>query len=160
MLTLLAAAVVFLSDQASKIWIRSALSEEEIVAVIPNCLNITFIRNRGGAFGILPQGQYFFLIISVATIVAIACFYRSYAPRGPACRIAVGLVLGGAVGNLLDRTIMDGGGCVTDWIDVYWSRYHWPAFNVADAAISIGVAILVYILLIKAGAEPGKGPPD
>ncbi|MDD5557675.1 MAG: signal peptidase II [bacterium] len=160
MLTVLTAAAVLVADQATKAWIRGTFQEHEVVAVLRDCLNITFVRNRGGVFGIFPERQSLFLILSIATIAAIAYFHRSYAGRGAVWRASVGLILGGAVGNLLDRLFMDPDGCVTDWIDVYWGRYHWPAFNIADAAITVGVGILVCLLLSAPDARAGGPAPS
>lgn len=149
MATILTALSVFILDQFSKHWIRISLPEAETVVVFRDFFNITHVRNRGGAFGIFPQQQYLFVLLSLVTIVAIAYFYWGYSPKRSGCRIAVGLVLGGAVGNLMDRMALDGGGCVTDWLDVYWGSWHWPAFNVADAAISVGVFMLLYVLTVR-----------
>lgn len=157
MATILTALCVFVLDQLSKCWIRAALPEAETVVVIQGFFDITHVRNRGGAFGIFPQQQYLFVFLSLVTIAAIAYFYRGYAPKRSGCKIAVGLVLGGAVGNLMDRMLLDGGGCVTDWLDVYWRNWHWPAFNVADAAISVGVFMLLYILTVRADAGQVRG---
>jgi signal peptidase II len=157
MATFLTAAVVCISDQLSKFWIRNTILEAETVVVLQNCFNITHIRNRGGAFGIFPHQQYLFVLLSLATIAAIAYFYWGYAPKRHTCRIAVGLVLGGALGNLLDRVVFDTGGCVTDWLDLYWGTYHWPAFNIADMAISVGVCMLLYILIVRAEAGSAGG---
>jgi len=157
MATVLTAAVVFIFDQLSKFWIRNTILEAETVVMIQNCFNITHIRNRGGAFGIFPHQQYLFVLLSLVTIAAIAYFYWGYAPKRHTCRIAVGLVLGGALGNLVDRMVLDREGGVTDWLDVYWGSYHWPAFNIADMAISVGVFMLLYVLIVRAEAGSKGG---
>jgi signal peptidase II len=156
MLTICAAALVIVADQASKLWIRRAFAEEESLVVVRNFLNITFIRNRGGAFGIFPQQQYLFLVLSIVTVVALALLYRRFAPRGRSCRAAVGMIVGGAVGNLVDRVLVDRNGCVIDWLDLHLGQYHWPAFNIADMAISTGVAILIYLLVVRAEVPSGS----
>jgi signal peptidase II len=150
MATILTAVVVFVLDQLSKCWIRAAIPEGGSVAVFQRFFNVTHVRNRGGAFGIFPHQQYLFIFLSLVTIAAIAYFYWGYEPKRKGCKIAVGLVLGGAVGNLMDRMFLDKEGCVTDWLDVYWGSWHWPAFNVADAAITVGVFMLLYILTVRA----------
>ena len=160
MTALWTALFVLIADQFSKIWIRNTFGEEEILVVLPYFFNITYIRNRGGAFGIFPQQPLMFIVLSVVTILAIVYFYRSIGVKKPAFSIGIGLVLGGAAGNLLDRLFLDGGGGVTDWLDFHAGRYHWPAFNVADSAICIGVFMLLYLLLFRQkdplamGAEP------
>jgi len=151
------AILVLVADQLSKAWIRSNFAGDRIKVVIGGVLNITYLSNRGGAFGLFPSRQPVFIILTLVTIAGIVYFYRAYAPRFLACRIAVGMILGGAVGNLLDRLALDSRGGVTDWIDLHWGRYHWPAFNVADSAITIGVLILMYLLLIKLGDCQGNG---
>ncbi len=156
MATVLTAAVIFISDQLSKLWIRNTVLESETIVMIQSCFNITHIRNRGGAFGIFPHQQYLFVLLSLVTIAGIAYFYWGYAPKRNTCRIAVGLVLGGALGNLADRVLSGGQGGVTDWLDVYWGNCHWPAFNVADMAISVGVFMLLYLLIVRAEAGSTK----
>ncbi|MCX6355479.1 MAG: signal peptidase II [Candidatus Aureabacteria bacterium] len=158
------AALVLIADQLTKFWVRSTFENEQLMAVVRDFLNITYVSNRGGVFGIFPRQQYLFAILSIATIIAIIHFYRVYAPRLLACRIAVGMILGGAVGNLLDRLALDFRGGVTDWIDCHWGEYHWPAFNIADSAITLGVFILLYLMLLKVEIQPhikgNAGAPD
>jgi signal peptidase II len=157
MATLLSAALVLAADQLTKLWVRSSFSEEELLTVIGGFFNITYIRNRGGAFGILQHQQMLFVVLSLATIVLLAWFSRSFGTRHRVCRIAVGLILGGALGNLADRLLVDRERCVIDWLDVHWGAYHWPAFNIADIAISVGVVVLLYYLLLNAEVGPGRG---
>ncbi|MEI6633598.1 MAG: signal peptidase II [Chlamydiota bacterium] len=157
MATLAAAALVLAADQLTKLWVRSAFAEEELTVVINGFFNLTYVRNRGGAFGIFQHRQMLFVVLSLATIAALAWFYRGFSPRRRVCRIAVGLILGGALGNLADRLLVDRDRCVIDWLDVHWGAYHWPAFNIADSAISVGVFVLLYYLLLKAEGGPAKG---
>lgn len=149
MLTFLIAALVLLADQLTKFLIRRSFNETDTLVVFRDFFNITYIRNRGGVFGILQHQQMLFAILSVLTIIVIICFYRYYMPKRRICSIAVGLILGGALGNLSDRLLLDREGCVTDWLDFYWGSYHWPAFNIADSAICIGVFILLYLMILK-----------
>ncbi|MCX6356386.1 MAG: signal peptidase II [Candidatus Aureabacteria bacterium] len=155
MVILWSAALVLAADQLTKYWIRGGFTSDRVLVVIDGVWNITYVSNRGGAFGILSQHQYLFVVLSLITIAAIVYVYHSYAPRMPVCRLAVGLILGGAVGNLLDRLLFDPWGGVTDWLDFHWGAYHWPAFNIADSAITIGVFALLYLLLMK---MPVEGP--
>lgn len=153
MVTLWAAVIVVFSDQLSKLWIRSSFVEEEIFVVIPGLFNITYIRNRGGAFGIFPHQPILFVVLTFITIAAIVYFYRRYRSGALAYRVAIGLVLGGAVGNLIDRLTFNRGGGVIDWLDFHLGGRHWPAFNIADSAICIGVFILLYYLIIKSDQQ-------
>jgi signal peptidase II len=157
MATLATAALVLAADQLTKLWVRSAFAEEELMVVINGFFNLTYVRNRGGAFGVFQHRQMLFVVLSLATIAALAWFYREFTPRHRVCGIAVGLILGGALGNLADRLLVDPERCVIDWLDVHWGAYHWPAFNIADSAISVGVFVLLYYLLLKVEIDPAKG---
>lgn len=162
MATLLSAALVFAADQATKFWVRSAFAEEELVTVVRGFLNLTYVRNPGGAFGVFRHRQVLFIVLSLATIAALTWLYRGFPVQHRLCRIAVGGILGGALGNLADRLLVDPNRCVIDWIDVHWGACHWPAFNIADSAISVGVVVLLYYFLLKAGPGPirdGDGAP-
>ncbi len=158
MATVLSAALVFAADQLTKLWIRSAFVEQELRPLIRGVLNLTYVRNRGGVFGILQERQIFFIALSVAAIAALGWFYRGIPRQNRVCRVAVGLILGGALGNLSDRLISGRDRCVIDWLDFHWGPYHWPSFNIADSAISLGVAVLLYALLL--GAAPAHGGRD
>lgn len=157
MATLLAAALVFAADQLTKLWVRSTFVEEEVTVVIQGFFNLTYVRNRGGAFGILPHQQLLFIVLSLATIAVLVWFRRGIGAHHRVCRIALGMILGGAVGNLTDRLAVDRERCVIDWLDVHWGAYHWPAFNIADSAISVGVILLLYYMMLSAGTEPARG---
>ncbi len=149
MLTFLIAALVLLVDQLTKFLIRRSFNETDTLVVLQDFFNVTYIRNRGGVFGILQHQQMLFSILSVLTIIVILYFYRYYMQKRRICNVAVGLILGGALGNLSDRLLLDREGCVTDWLDFYWGSYHWPAFNIADSAICVGVFILLYLMILK-----------
>lgn len=154
MVAAVSALLVLAADQCTKLWVRTALVEEQCVTVIGGLLNLTYVRNRGGAFGIFPHRQAVFVVLSLATLAVLAWFYRGLSPRPLACRVAVGMILGGALGNLADRLLVDPDRCVIDWIDLHWGAYHWPAFNIADSGISVGVMILLYYLLLKVEVKP------
>jgi signal peptidase II len=157
MAILLSAALVLAADQFTKLWVRSSFAEEEMRVVIHGFFNLTYVRNRGGAFGIFQHRQMLFVVLSLATIAALVWFSRGITPRHRLCRVAVGLILGGALGNLADRLLVDRERCVIDWLDVHWGAFHWPAFNIADSAISVGVFVLLYYLLLKVEVDPAKG---
>ncbi len=121
-------------DQFTKYLIRESLGPYEIVRVVPG-LNIVHVSNTGAAFGILRgAGNWFFIIISLVAIVIIGYLFlkeqRHY--------LSYSLILGGAIGNLIDRIFI---GHVTDFIDLYLGRFHWPAFNLADSCLTIGIIL-------------------
>jgi len=139
------AGLVVLLDQATKAWVLATFRLHESVPVIPGWFHLTYVRNPGAAFGIF-SGQAeafrvpFFLAITVAALVAIVVIAWRAAPGRIWFLGALGLVGGGAVGNLIDRLRW---GEVVDFLDVFWKSHHWPAFNVADSAITVGVILLI-----------------
>ena len=140
-------------DQLTKGWALAALEGE--VAILPS-LNLVLVHNPGAAFGLLSQAggwqRWFFIAAGIAIGCFVAVWLRRAARSGRRWLPAgLSLVLGGALGNLWDRIAR---GAVVDFIDVYYGRFHWPAFNVADAAISVGAAILILVSLFG-GAEEG-----
>lgn len=139
------ATAVAILDQATKWWIRANLPLYDTIVVIPSLFSITHVRNSGGAFSLLAgmddayRVPFFFVMASLA-IVALIYFLRDIDVRQRLLLFAVAGVLGGAIGNLIDRATI---GAVTDFLDVYWGRYHWPTFNVADSFITVGVIALL-----------------
>ncbi len=137
-------------DQWSKAWIERTLPVGGRREVIPGFFNLTHIRNDGVAFGLLSgsSSQIKVWLLAALALVAIAVvvsLVRQTPPEHRLSLMALGLVLGGAVGNLLDRIAS---GAVTDFLDFYRGGYHWHNFNVADAAISVGVALLLLDSLV------------
>lgn len=134
------AIVVVAIDQVTKAWARTALSDS-IIDVIPGFLRLALAENSGAAFGLFKNGGQIIAVFAVVAIGVIFFAFRAVGNR--ADLIGLGLVLGGAVGNLVDRLTRGDGlldGRVTDWIDLWFI----PNFNVADAAISVGVALLLF----------------
>ncbi|MDT8421517.1 MAG: signal peptidase II [Desulfuromonadales bacterium] len=132
-----------LLDQLSKLYIDSHFKLYESVTVLENFFHITYIRNRGAAFGILsdsPLRLPFFIVVTLVAIVGILWYLRQLPAGQKLSQLALGLILSGAIGNLIDRLRF---GEVIDFIDVHWYSHHWPAFNVADSAICIGVGLLL-----------------
>lgn len=141
----LALAVVVL-DQASKLLAEHLLTAHQPVAVLPS-LNLYLTYNTGAAFSFLREAggwqRWLFAVLSTGVSIFIVLWLRRI-PRGEKwLPCALALVLGGAVGNLIDRLFRVDGG-VVDFIDVYYGTWHWPAFNVADSAISIGAVMLAW----------------
>lgn len=139
------AALAVALDQWSKAYIRRTVQLFESIVVIPSFFQITHTRNSGGAFSIFAGAADavrvpFFLGVSLIAIVALLFFVRSVEPRRWSLLVALGGILGGAVGNLIDRMLT---GQVTDFLDVHWHDYHWPVFNVADSCITLGVLVLL-----------------
>jgi signal peptidase II len=138
---LLAAAIVAADQWAKQIVLRGfAIGESH--PVIHGLLDLTYVRNTGGAFGILPQGTQLLSLAAIAAAAAIVYYLVRAQPPYPA-RLALGLALplGGSLGNLIDRVRLH---YVVDYLDVYVGSHHWPVFNIADAAICTGVALLAW----------------
>jgi signal peptidase II len=139
------AVAVVVADQVTKAWARGAL-DDSIIDVIPGFLRLALAENSGAAFGLFKSGGEIIAVFAVVAVVVIFFAFRAVESRSDL--VGLGLVLGGAVGNLVDRLTRGEGlldGRVTDWIDLWFI----PNFNVADAAISIGVALLLLGALRK-----------
>jgi signal peptidase II len=141
--------VILVLDQLTKEMVRRSLDLHESVTVVPGMLDFTHIRNTGAAFGILNSADFayktaFIVLIATAGLIGVAAYSASLASHQLAARIGLALIIGGAAGNLIDRALV---GYVVDFVDVYWRGYHFWAFNVADSAITIGVAIMILDML-------------
>jgi signal peptidase II len=126
------------------------------IEVIENLFSLTYIRNTGAAFGIFAGSAAafrlpFLVLVSAAAIVFIVAMIKRLRADQTGLLVALAFVLGGAIGNLIDRLVY---GEVIDFLDVYWSNYHWPAFNIADSFITLGVVITVYYLIGTKGEDP------
>jgi signal peptidase II len=153
---LIVAAVVAL-DQITKSLVAQLMVLHESRVVVDGLLSLTYVRNRGAAFGIfsdadLPYQSALFSAVSLLALAAIAVYALRLPSAERLSQIALSLVMGGALGNLVDRALH---GYVIDFVDVYWNHHHWPAFNVADSCISIGVCLLVLDIL-KSPADARK----
>lgn len=132
-----------MADQVSKAAARAYLSPSRSIPIVPGIFELSYVRNTGGAFGIMSGQQWLFIATSFAVLAGIAFVWRHYHPREWYVVAALGLVVGGATGNLVDRLAF---GRVTDFL---YLRL-WPVFNVADSGIVIGVAVLVvWLLFVK-----------
>lgn len=140
MTPLLVALLVILLDQATKEWVRAVFSLHEKVPVIPGFFDLTYIRNTGAAWGMFSGQTWALSLLAIVMLVLLVVFRHRLMPPGLLNRVALGLLCGGIVGNLLDRLRLD---YVTDFLDFYVGDWHWPAFNVADSAICIGVGLYV-----------------
>lgn len=138
------ATIVVALDQATKIWVASAMQLHQSIPVF-SWFNLTYVRNPGAAFSLFADHSSafrvpFFALVFVLAGGAIAFFVRQTPASQKSVLAACGLVLGGAIGNLIDRIAY---GEVIDFADAHWNGMHWPAFNVADACISVGVGLLL-----------------
>jgi signal peptidase II len=151
---LLVAVLIAVADQATKAWIVRNLALYEARAVLADYFHIIHVRNRGMAFSLLadlshPWFTPLLLFLTVLAIGGVLWYLYLHPQRGPA-PIGLGLILGGAIGNLIDRARW---GYVVDFIDVHWKNRHWPAFNVADIGITVGVLLLILDLTVWPGKE-------
>jgi signal peptidase II len=142
-------------DQGAKALLVHSLDLNESVPLVDGLLSLSHVRNKGAAFGLLsdwdlPYQPVLLSILSLAALVAIAVYFLRLPEEASLPRVALALVLGGAVGNLIDRLRL---GYVVDFIHVYWRQHQWPDFNVADSAITVGVVLLVLDILRSPGRE-------
>lgn len=160
-LSVLTVAIIIL-DQITKMLVIQRFRLGESIPVIADFFSLTYIRNTGAAFGILASADPafrvpFFIIVPVLALVAIAFIFRKLPPSDIKLSTALSLVIGGAIGNLIDRMSL---GYVVDFLDFHWKyQYHFPAFNVADSAICVGVGILTLDLLFQSSTEAGNEEP-
>jgi signal peptidase II len=147
------AAGVLVLDQLSKALVSTALGMHEVRPLVQGLVNLTRLHNTGAAFGLLagqasPLRTLLFLAVSLVAMGVVVWILLRLRPEQRLEVVSLSLIFGGALGNVLDRARL---GEVIDFIDMYYGRYHWPAFNVADAAISLGVALLLWSLLAERG---------
>ncbi len=143
------AAIGLAADQATKLYIDRTMTLYQSIPVIDGLFNIFYIRNRGAAFSFLSNAAWrlpFFIAVSLfASLVILVAFGRLRNDQKLA-QVSLAMIFAGAVGNLIDRIRL---GEVIDFLDVYWKTNHWPAFNVADSLICVGVALLALDMLLE-----------
>ena len=159
------AAGVVVADQLTK-WLAQAYLTrlpDQSIPIIDDYVRLTYVANRGAAFGILQNQTIFFVVIGIGVIGVIVASYRYFPVNGILLNLALGLQLGGAVGNLIDRV---GHGYVVDFIDVALRRagtggvaLEWPVFNLADSSIVVGVGILAFHLMRTPDRARSEAPP-
>ena len=152
----LIAGFVIILDQISKLIIIKTLPLFDEVVVIPGLFNIVHYLNPGGAFGFLSGvdnnlRHLFFIVVAILALGLVFYLYKSTPVTHRFLSVAFALIFGGAVGNLIDRFRA---GKVVDFLDFYVNNWHWPAFNVADSAITVGITIFIFHLLF------GKMPQE
>jgi signal peptidase II len=156
LLSLVSAATIVL-DQVTKAHIMETMRLHESITVVPDFFSITYIRNPGAAFGLLASSSagfrmMFFALTSIGALILLTMILARLPQHDWAGQLSIAGILGGAIGNLLDRLRL---GEVIDFLDFYVKGYHWPAFNVADSAISVGV---FFLLLHFASQKQEAGP--
>jgi len=131
-------------DQLSKIWIDTSMSLYQSIPVFPG-FSITYAHNYGAAFSFLSQAggwqRWFFAILAGSISIGLIVWIKQLKRHEILSAISLSLILGGAIGNLIDRVMY---GYVIDFFDVYYQTWHWPVFNIADSAITLGVAFMLY----------------
>ncbi len=148
-------AMIDVSDQISKQWIRDNIPLGSSLPAMGN-LTIVHVQNTGSAFGFFTDQAFLLSIIAVAGLVVVLLFFRYLNQLGLAGGIALSLIFAGALGNLIDRLRL---GHVTDFIYVrLWDNFYWPAFNVADSAITTGAILLAVVALSAFGKKHETGP--
>lgn len=157
--------IVLVGDQVTKYLALQHLSESKLIQVIPGVFNLTLVFNRGAAFGMfgnLPDTlrRVVLVLVSAIALVVVFRFMCKEAKHDRYAQLALVAILSGAIGNIIDRVRFD---AVVDFLDFYYGTYHWPAFNIADSAISLGVFVLVLRLLFgtscRSGCEQADLPP-
>jgi signal peptidase II len=143
-------AVVILLDQMTKLLVMKTFALHESIEVLGNALRFTYIENPGMAFGIRVGSEGFFIVFAALASAAIFVYLMRMRHDRFYSRLALALILGGAIGNLIDRILR---GQVVDFIDVGIGRTRWPVFNVADMAVSIGMVLLIVQILLERDPE-------
>jgi signal peptidase II len=152
------AGLVIVLDHLSKWWISGTMDFQQTIPVLP-FFSLMLVHNQGAAFSFLADAggwqRWLFIGIGIVATVIIVRLLKTHAHE-PRMALALALVLGGALGNLLDRAVL---GYVVDFLYFHYHGFAWPAFNIADSAISIGAAILVWDSLFGKTAKPGDATP-
>ena len=140
--------IIVLIDQITKFYIASNFELYQSIEIIRGFFSITYIRNSGVAFGMFSnlKGSFIQIVFIAIYIIAIISILILYRETHGYSHIALSLIFSGAIGNLIDRIFR---GEVVDFMDFHWQNYHWPAFNVADSCISVGVGLLMITIIIS-----------
>ena len=155
MIQLMPALVVIALDQITKAAVISALQPYEAISVIPGFFNLVHVRNPGIAFGLLSQlgtawSRILLSSLTTAAIILLVYWFGRVRDKDRRAAFGLSLVIGGAVGNLIDRVRL---GEVVDFLDFYVGSFHWPAFNIADSAVTIGTLCLALSILFEGSAK-------
>lgn len=148
-----------LADQTSKLYVDKVMSLHQSIPVLDGLFNLTYLRNRGAAFSFLSNASWrlpFFIVVTLVAAVVIVVALKRMRDEQRLAQAALAMIFSGAVGNLIDRVRM---GEVIDFLDVYWKSYHWPAFNIADSLICVGVALVALDMLREETRQRGNAVP-
>ena len=152
-------ALVLVLDQLTKIYVDRTMELHSSITVIEGFFNITYLRNKGAAFGILADSAWrlpFFLLVSTIAVAVILVVIKRMRDDQVLNVASLSLIFSGALGNLIDRVRL---GEVIDFLDVHWRGHHWPAFNVADSAICVGVFLLAIEMIREERREKASQRP-
>jgi signal peptidase II len=136
-------------DQITKLYIDRTMHLYQSIPVVDNFFHITYLRNRGAAFSFLSHASWrlpFFICVSLVAAIAILVAFGRLRDDQKLAQVSLAMIFSGAVGNLIDRLRL---GEVIDFLDAHWYRHHWPAFNVADSMICVGVFLLALDILLE-----------
>ncbi len=152
-LGLLVALPVILLDQLSKWWLLAEIMNPPKTLTLTGFFNLVLVWNRGVSFGMFGSHSYWgpILLTALALAISVALLLWLRRVESRLVATAIGMVLGGALGNVIDRFRFE---AVVDFLDFHAFGYHWPAFNVADSAISVGVGLLLYDALFESRRKP------
>ena len=151
------ALLVIAADQLTKWLVVKKMEYGESIEIIENYLYITSHRNRGAAWGILQGQMWFFYLITVVVLIGIIYYIQKLSKESKLLGVALGLMLGGAIGNFIDRVIRKE---VVDFVHTYIFNYSFPVFNVADSALCIGVALLIIYMFLSERQEKKERKND
>jgi len=141
--------VGLLLDQVTKLYIDRGMQLFDSIPVLTNFFHITYVRNRGAAFSFLSDASWrlpFFIGISVVAAIVILIAFHKLRDDQKLAQVSLAMIFSGAIGNLIDRLRL---GEVIDFLDAHWYQHHWPAFNVADSLICVGVFLLALDMLLE-----------
>lgn len=157
------AAAGLVVDQVTKVYIDRSMRLFDSVTIVENFFNITYVRNRGAAFSFLSEASWrlpFFIAVSVVASLVILVAFRKLRDDQKLAQVSLAMIFSGAVGNLIDRLRL---GEVIDFLDAHWYGHHWPAFNVADSLICVGVFLLAIDMFLedrRQGQEKARDEQD
>jgi signal peptidase II len=152
--------VGLLLDQATKLYIDRTMQLFDSIPVLTNLFHITYVRNRGAAFSFLSDASWrlpFFIGISLVASIAILVAFHKLRDDQKLAQVSLAMIFSGALGNLIDRVRL---GEVIDFLDAHWYRHHWPAFNVADSLICVGVFLLAVDMLLEDKRHKGRSAKE
>ena len=143
------AVVGLIIDQITKVYIDRSMRLYDSIQVFENFFHVTYLRNKGAAFSFLSNASWrlpFFITVSIIASLVILVAFRKLRDDQKLAQVSLAMIFSGAVGNLIDRVRL---GEVIDFLDVHWYRHHWPAFNVADSLICVGVVLLAIDMMLE-----------